>query len=176
MKSLFARRWMFVPIVLLFGNVAFAVVAVRLALSGHGTAAEPDYYRRALAWDEAHAARTAGERLRWTVSPSLSRDENGELVLGLAIADKYGIPIDGARVSLEATPIRAADFVVARSCHETGPGVYGTSLPVRAGGQWEFRVRVERGEDRLEERFRRMITMDPSVAATGAQESGASTP
>jgi len=148
---------MFVPVVLIAGNMCFAFFAVRMALRDHGQAAEPDYYRRALAWDESHAARTAGERLRWTVSPSIERRTDGDIELELAIADKWGIPIDGARVSVEAIPIRAADLVVTREARERDPGVYIVSCPVRAGGQWEFRVKVERGDDRLEERFRRMI-------------------
>jgi len=172
MKSLIAQRWMFVPIVLLAGNVLFAFVAVRLALSDHGTAVEPDYYRRALAWDESHAARTAGERLRWTVSPSLERSADGSLSLELVIADKYGIPIDRAQVSVEAIPIRAADLVMTRDCAERREGVYAVSFPARAGGQWEFRVRVEREGDQLEERFRRTVML--SIA--GASNDGVDRP
>lgn len=169
MKSIIARRWMFVPLVLLAGNVIFAFVAVRLALSDHGTAAEPDAYRRALAWDESHAARTAGERLRWTISPSLTQAEDGEMALELAIADKWSIPIDGAAVSVELIPVRAADLAVTRTCASIGEGIYGTRFPARISGQWEFRVRVERGSDRLEESFRRMIARTvPRVAAESA--------
>lgn len=168
MKSLFARRWMFVPILLLLGNALFAFTAVRLALRDHGTAAEPDYYRRALAWDEAQAARTAGERLRWTVSPSLSRGDDGSVLLELTVVDKWGVPIDGAVVAVEVIPVRAADLATTVACLETAAGVYAASIPVRAHGQWEFRVRIERGDDRLEERVRRTIA--PSAALETNQD------
>lgn len=176
MKSLLANRWVFVPILLLAANVLFGFTAVRLALRDHGTAAEPDAYRRALAWDEAHAARTAGERLRWTVSPSLRRDQDGSLALELAIADKYGVPIDGAAVSVEAIPVRAADLAVSRDCAERGGGVYHVSLPPRAAGQWEFRVRIDRGDDRLEERFRRLVAPTAASAAARNDVEGAPRP
>ncbi|MBX3355854.1 MAG: FixH family protein [Phycisphaeraceae bacterium] len=157
MKSLLVNRWMFVPVILLLGNALFAFTAVRLALSDHGTAAEPDYYRRALNWDESHAARTAGERLRWTVSPSLVASATGEITLDLSIADKWGIPISEAMVRVELIPVRAADLAIRRACVESEEGRYTTAFPVRVGGQWEIRVEIERGEDRLEERFRRML-------------------
>lgn len=171
LHGILARRWMLVPPVLLAANFLFAASAVQLALRDHGTAAEPDYYRKALAWDEAHAARTAGERLRWTVSPSLVIEEGGRLRLELAIADKYGIPIDGALVRVEAIPVRAADLAASARAIERAPGAYEARFPIGASGQYEFRISIERGSDRLEERFRRSVERRAVVARVRPEES-----
>lgn len=157
MKQLWRQRWAFVPVVLLGSTIVFAFVTVRLALRDHGTAAEPDSYRKALAWDDERARRKAGESLGWTVSPSLTRPSASELEVELVIADKHGHPIDGAEISIEAIPIRAADAAVTRRAQETAAGRYLARMPARIGGQWEFRVELRRGEQRLAESFRRSI-------------------
>jgi len=166
MKELWRQRWAFVPVVLITATVVFAFVTVRLALRDHGTAAEPDYYRKAVEWDAQRARRDAGESLRWTISPSLTRPSASTLTIEIVIADKHGVPIDGAHVSIDAIPIRAADTAVTRHATEASAGLYRTDFPVRVGGQWEFRVEVERGDARVSESFRRSIA-PPRPHVTG---------
>lgn len=161
MTTLWQRRWMFAPVALTLASMGFAVVTVRLALRDHGTAVEPDYYRKAAAWDERRLAREAGEALRWTVSPSLERSARDSLIVELTIADKYGIPIEGAQVALEGIPIRAADTAQTIPLRESTGGRYAGTLRVPASGQWEFRVDLKRGEERLIESFRRAVAPWP---------------
>lgn len=164
MTTLWQRRWMFAPAFLTAASIGFGAFSVRLALRDHGTAGERDYYRKAAEWDERRSQREAGESLRWTVSPSIVRRSAAELDLELTVADKYGIPIEGAEISVEGIPIRAADRVESARLRETTSGRYRGAMLVTADGQWEFRVDLRRGEARLVESFRRVVAASPGVA------------
>ncbi len=160
MQRLIRDRWMFVPVLILAGSFAMAGFTVSLALRDHGSAVEPDYYRKAVEWDARKAQQAANDSLRWLVTPQLAGLGDGTVALDIAITDRRAAPIGGAAVAVEAIPVKAADVVRRFTLVEQTPGHYRGSFPAGIGGQWEFRVQADRGTDRFTDRFRRLLTLD----------------
>jgi hypothetical protein len=174
-RTAIENRWAFVPVGILAATVAFAVFVVVFLVNGRGaTAAEPDYYRKGVAWDEWRRQEAENGTLRWVVTPSFGASPAGTglVHLTLAVADKNAVPIVGAAVRAEVIPIADADRRVEVACAESGPGAYGVDVPLRAAGLWEIRTTVEWKGHRYCDRVRRQVAFGPrsaGAAAGGAQ-------
>lgn len=99
---------------------------------------EPDYYAKALSWDEraAAVARPRAEGWSWSVSG------HGRMVT-VTIADGAGAALAGAAVDATAFHGTTALDRHAVAFVETAPGVYRGSLPERRAGFWELRFEIE---------------------------------
>jgi hypothetical protein len=159
------NRWAFAPVVLLALSGAISATGVALALSV-GDTAEPDYYRKGVAYDEFKEQLRRSGALGWVVTPELvasTRDPRFAR-LELTIADKHGIRIDPAIVDVEIVPIRDATRRVSLRLERVGEGRYALDVPLRTGGQWEFRVQVEWKGKRYTDTFRRPVSFGPRKA------------
>ncbi len=154
------QRWAFAPILLLSGTVCGSIVMVTLSQGlGHATAAEPDAYRKAAAWDDRKQQLAKNGTIGWIVTPEIVRgrhDVHGAR-LELAVTDKHGVAIDDAVISIEMFAIRAADTRVSIELEPTGAGKYGADIPMRISGQWEIRTTIRRGGQTYFDQFRRHI-------------------
>lgn len=159
MRRIIENRWILAPFVLMGLSVAMATVTVITAINARGMAVEPDYDVKAADWDAHRAQLAANEKLRWSVTASLDADpdDRGSARLRLDLRDKYDWPLDDARVSVEAFPVARADLRAAMSLSPLGDGGYRAALPFRHPGRWEFRVRVERGDDVYTDVFERTL-------------------
>lgn len=133
-------------------NVAFMIVAA----SDPSFAVEPDYYRKALAWDETMAQEVRNRSLGWQLDAAATPGtRRGHLTLSASIVDVAGAPLTGATVRVEALHGARAWQVIEASLPEVAPGRYAAELPLRRAGLWELRFRVVRGAEvftrRLEE-------------------------
>jgi len=163
--SIVANRWVLFPVAMITGTVLFAAIAVAIAV-GDGAAAEPDSYRKSVAWD-AHRAQVAQNGLLgWVVTPTVTGGGgmDGAVTLRIGVADKHAVPIDGGRVIAEVVPIRDADSRVTLELKEVSPGMYEAACPVRVGGQWEIRTTVESRGKRYADRVRRFVQFSSSGA------------
>lgn len=135
-------------------NLALVVIAARDA----SFAVEKDYYRKALAWDDAMAQERRNEALGWSVAVDLARlpDRSAEVRLTARVSDGTGAPLAGARVTVEALHNARASHVFAAALTPGSPGRYAATMPLARPGLWEVRVRVERGGDV----FTRVVTRD----------------
>lgn len=156
--SIVANRWALFPVAMIAGTVVFAAISVAIAV-GDGTAAEPDSYRKSVAWD-AHRAQVAQNGLLgWVLTPTVTGGGgvDGTVQLRIGVADKHSVPIDGGRVVAEVVPIRDADSRVTLVLAEVSPGMYEAACPVRVSGQWEIRTTVESRGMRYADRVRRFV-------------------
>src|SRR5450432_1832313 len=87
-----SARWALVPVVLLassfFGVGGMALVAIR----DPNFALEPDYYQKALHWDQVQAQAANNQRLGYTFSapPSVALDRHGNASLEVKISTRNG--------------------------------------------------------------------------------------
>ena len=104
----------------------------------------PDYYKKALAWDAHRAEVAASTALGWHVAI-----EHGPS-LRLHVADKDGLPVDGAAVTVEA--FHNADANHVQTAHLVAAPDHSYAAPLRFDrrGLWELRVSVVRGVDRFD--------------------------
>lgn len=140
------RIWPTIVVLLLGGNLALGVVLIRVANADPHFAVEPDYYRRAVAWDSTRAQAARNVALGWTWTPSLGAVRGDRVPLMLAIAGPDGVPVDSALVTIEARAVAHANEAILDTLAAQGGGWYGATLPIRRTGLWEFRVRAVRGD------------------------------
>ena len=154
--NLIANRWMFVPVLLLGLSVTVATVTVLSAVVGHPLGAEPNYDAKAANWDAEREQRAANERLRWVVTPDIvSAGAHRELTV--RVEDKHAVRIDATRVAVECIPVRAAEARRIVELSRRASGDFAGEFDSAIGGQWEFRVVIEKEGLRYTDDFRRFL-------------------
>ncbi len=149
-----AKRGWYWPLLLIAGMSGIVGVNVWMLVvasgDANGSVVEPDYYRKAVAWDSTMALRAASDSLGWGTELSLSGSPAagpapGGALLELRISDARGAAVSGATV--QATLIHNADASrhVEVALKDAGDGRY-TGAPVLAHpGLWEVRIDARRG-------------------------------
>jgi hypothetical protein len=141
-------------------NIWVAVVAS----NDPSFAIEPDYYRKAVAWDSAMAQSTENRRLGWRVESSLDAyTRNGGTTLRVQLLDSTGAPIRGATVNVAALYNARAGHVLNTSMTADSPSGYAAHLAVAHRGSWELRFDIHRGAERYTS-----VARVEAVAAGGA--------
>lgn len=147
-------------------GVGFNVVLLVVATNDPSFAVEPDYYKKALAWDDAMAQERANMALGWqarvTTAPAV--DEGAmEVVARIAAPDGSSVLAD--EVTVEAFHNARASQVVTATLERRGDGTYAAAMPMRRPGMWEFRLAARKGEDH----FTQVIKQDVFPPRPGAR-------
>jgi nitrogen fixation protein FixH len=155
------------------GVLAVTVLAnaAMLLVAGNSRQAfvEPDYYRKAVAWDSTLAERARSAALGWALEARLERESGpgpGRTSgpgarLRVFLRDRGGAPLEGARVTVTAVHNLEADRPTLAACAASQPGVYEASLPLDRGGSWELRFAAVRGSERFFVTLRRELEPGP---------------
>jgi nitrogen fixation protein FixH len=115
-------RWIAGLIGLLVVN-AIAMVTLAATAGDPATRVLPDYYRKAVAWDDLTAARAASAALGWTAELGV---EHGSLIA--TIHDRDGRAVTGAAVEATLRPRVRADEQRRVVLTELGAGRYAADL------------------------------------------------
>ncbi len=107
---------------------------------------EPDYYRRALAWDSTQTAHTRSVALGWRTDARFVRRERG-LGVEVALADSLGQPLSGAEVAVIGVHNLDSHRPQVWTLREAAPGRYDTGVQLPHAGRWELRVSAKRGTE-----------------------------
>ncbi len=148
-----ARRFVMPAVVLGFlgAHMLFVFTAITLAVGDPSFAVVPDYYQKAVDWDEQKAERAASEALGWTVEVIPSRDVSirGERDVEVVVHDAEGGPVMGAAVSVTVYHhARASHVVEADLSPADEPGHYAATLDMRSEGVWDITLTVTHDDDR----------------------------
>jgi nitrogen fixation protein FixH len=131
-------------------GVGANVVLLVVANSDPSFAVEEDYYQKGLDWDQKRAQDARNEALGWHIdlaAVAAVGDATPALELTVALRDPDRAAVDDAAVTIEAFPLARSATVDRAAFRGVGDGLYRASLPFRRPGLWEFRIRVERGDD-----------------------------
>ena len=141
-------------------NVWMLVVA---SGDANGSVVEPDYYRKAVAWDSTMALRSASDALGWRTELSLTGASGAATSLELRIADASGTCIAGAAV--KATLIHNADAArhVDVQLRDLGDGRYAAEPALTHPGLWEVRIEAVRGASHFAETRHTDLTARPAA-------------
>lgn len=144
-----AGRWWPWALAAAFVFQVSIVITTAFIASGPGsTAVEPDYYSRAMAWDEQAAALRRAEELGWAVALA-PPDAQGRLTLTLA--DARGRPLLGAEVSAVVFPhADAANRATLALLPDELTGRYTGRAAMDCPGLWEVRLTIRRGPESCE--------------------------
>ena len=141
------RLWpLTLALVLALFVVANALLWI-VAADPNGSAVEPDYYRKALAWDGVQAQQRVNAGLGWTVQPRFAEGAGGGApsVLEATVVDAAGRPLEGAQVSVTAIHNAFAGHPIALTLAPSGRGVYAGRAEFPRAGLWELRFKVTQG-------------------------------
>ena len=139
-----ASLWPLAIVGVLGVTVAANVVLYVAAGDRSGAAVEPDYYRKAVAWDSTLAQERRDLELGWRLEARLEPiDERGHARLVARLLDREGRPLEGARVTV--TGIHNLDPLapVIASLEATGDDAYAARLALPHPGLWEMRFEIE---------------------------------
>lgn len=128
-------------------HVVGTMVMVVIATSDASYAVEPDYYAKALAWDERRAQEQRNAELGWDLQFSLDPAAPGaDPTVRATLTGAAGEPIADARVAVEVfSNVRRDDILT--GVLRPVPDGYRATLPMRGNGRWEFRFTATRDQD-----------------------------
>ena len=145
-------RWPIAMSLILAATVGVNLWVMHLARSDPSFAVEPDYYARAVRWDDELAQRRRNEALGWQLAPSVARVAGDSTLLRVRLADAAGRPLGDAAVAVEAFAVarsaRVERATLAQAAGEA-PGAYDGRLRMAQSGLWELRVVATRGGERF---------------------------
>lgn len=144
------RVWPMIVVGLLVTQVGLCAVAVYLANADGSFAVEPDYYEKALRWNEVADQARANERLGWRTETAIVRAEPAsepELRVRLRNADDAAL--DGAAVEAEIFHHASSGTRFTLDLAPRGDGLYAAPVPEPRHGLWEVRLTVKRGPERF---------------------------
>jgi hypothetical protein len=140
------KRWAWIVVGLLGVQMAGVITMMRIAKDDPGFGIEPDYYQKAVKWDETARARASAERLGWSASATLGP------VIGAGGERELRVRLEGAGGALAGATVRAEVFPHARSGErsrvelvELEGGVYAARVAAVRGGLWEVRLEITQG-------------------------------
>jgi nitrogen fixation protein FixH len=133
-------------------TVAANLWVMRIANDDPSFAIEPDYYKKAIAWDSTLAQARENVLLGWRLSPELGIvAATGKTRISATLTDSLGTPISGAVVKVAALPVARANEVHEVTLAAAGAGEYAAQLDARRQGQWELRFDVRAGSTHFTE-------------------------
>jgi nitrogen fixation protein FixH len=143
-------------------NLAMWIVAA----DPNGSTVEPDYYRKALAWDRAQEQGAANRALGWKATARFGKGAGtaSPSSLEVSLVDAAGRPLDGALIGVIGIHNALAAHPVALTLAPTSPGVYAGQAVFPRSGLWELRLTVRRER----ETFTADVRADAPVPARGA--------
>ena len=106
---------------------------------------EPDYYRKAVAWDSTVAQGERSRALGWTATVGLGTDGH----LTVQLADAAGNPVDSVLVAVEVIPVAQANRAEIAPLQIASPGRAEADIRLVYPGLHELRVTALRGKDRF---------------------------
>ena len=142
------RRWMYIVIGLLAAHVTGMMCAV-WAISGRPgeSAVLPDYYSKALQWDQYRAQLRASDALGWNVQIQ-QLDENlpdGRRQVRMVLTGADQKPVNGAALIVHCYHLSHGDEAKTIQPPDTGGSQFLLTLPQPYQGFWQFELTATAG-------------------------------
>lgn len=133
--------------------VLAVTVAANVALLVHANApgaaqVEPDYYRRALAWNSTQVERARSAALGWRAEATFGAAGAEGTPLSVSLRDSLGEPVTGASLEVLGVHNLEPSGPSSWSLVERAPGAYGTLVHPGHAGHWELRLTATRDRAR----------------------------
>ena len=144
---------------LLGGHMVFIMTAITLATGDSSFAVVPDYYQKAVDYDERKALLAESEQLGWRVELTAAEqiDAIGEREVLVMLRDRDDQPVTDAAVQVFGYHYARAGEPVAFESVEVLPGQYVGKARVGREGFWQFEIDVNRGEQRFFTSFKQFV-------------------
>jgi nitrogen fixation protein FixH len=139
--------WPWLIAALLVATVAGQGVMLYAAASDDTMSIEPDYYKKAVAWDSTASLDSISALLHWKADVTIggAGASGGELVV--ILTDAAGDGVTDAHVKVIAIHNLDGTRHIEAMLDERADGRYAAHMPLDHAGLWEVRVQAERGAD-----------------------------
>lgn len=156
------RRRFIMPAVvlgLLGGHMLFIMIAITLATGDRSFAVVPDYYAKAVDYDEHKALLADSAALGWSVEllPSAQADAIGQRELVVQVRDASGQAVRGLDMHINAYHLARAGEPVVMACVEVLPGQYVGQARFTKEGFWQFALDATVNEQRFVTDIRQFV-------------------
>jgi nitrogen fixation protein FixH len=143
MKLSQGGQWPMIIVALLVATAAGQGVMMWKATHDSTLAIEPDYYKKAVAYDEVIAQEAVNASLGWRAVATVGSE------VGVTLTDRAGRAIDGAAVTVTAIHNLDGSHHIIGRLTAAGAGRYAAPLPLDRAGLWELRIEAERGAEKF---------------------------
>jgi len=140
------QPWPIAIVTVLLAQMLFGVWMARLASSDPHFAVEPDYYARAVNWDETMSQSRRDRALGWRVNATIVRASPDSTVLRIAITDSTGAPVMVDSIVGEALAVAHAAQINTLRLERDGDH-WTVPVPHAVSGLWEIRLRAVLGAE-----------------------------
>ena len=139
--------WPWLIAALLIATVAGQGVMLYAAASDNTMSIEPDYYKKAVAWDSTASLDSISALLHWKSEVQISGAgaSGGDLVV--ILTDAAGDGVTDAQVKVTAIHNLDGKRHIEAPLVERADGRYAAHMPLDHAGMWEVRIQAERGAD-----------------------------
>lgn len=168
MKKFFP--WPGMVIVFILGNIGVCAVTVAVAMRAGDRGVEPEYYQKAMHWDQAVAAEKKSAELGWRIVYE-SHPRVGQPVR-VRVLDAHGEPVAGAKVTLQTFHhTTASKRIEAAFSGDASSGVMSSDFAPDRAGLWQFRWSVDAGGEHYqhEEAVEVLLASDALAHAGGVR-------
>ncbi len=150
--------WPIGVVVILVATVASNISVIVLTRDDPSFAVEPDYYRKAVAWDSTQERVAESDALHWRLSAHVSAlnaaENSGSRTLTIELTDNTGAAVRNASLSGSLLHVARANDVQRIAFTENAAGQYVVTVPMPRDGIWELRLAAQRQTDRFQETVR----------------------
>lgn len=148
-----SRRWPLLVITALAAQMAFGVWMMRVAGSDPNFAIEPDYYARAVHWDETMEQARRDRALGWRAVATLTRTSGQPALLVVSILDSVGAPLLIDSLRADVLPVAHASRTRTLTLARNGDQ-WEAQMRDAESGLWETSIHAWRGRDVFTARLR----------------------
>ena len=138
------NRWALIVVALLITHASAMIIAVLIATGDPSFAVVPDYYQKALSWDQRRAALRGSDSLGWTLvlKPGSVVDERRRRLVVAELHDAQGQPVAEPRLTLSYYHYSHGGQPGEAVLPSTGPGRFAATIPMRWPGTWHVEATV----------------------------------
>ncbi|MEM1108574.1 MAG: FixH family protein [Planctomycetota bacterium] len=159
--------WPVIVVMLLGGHATLIITAVTMAVGGTGRGVVPDYYQKAIDYDQHKADLATSARLGWqlTLTPGSLVDADGQRIVSATLIDAQGHAVEQAEVHLRFVRLvdgQTVDTVL--SAHAKRLGVYEAVVHLPEAGWYQADLLAELETNRFVERQEIKITGGTATA------------
>ena len=167
-------HWPLAIVSLLGLNMVIVFITVAYATGDKSAAVEPDYYRKAVEWDQVAAEHEASRKLGWQAGTWIDFSGPTSHLL-VTLTDREGRPVRGAQVEAETfASLRSADrqtlHLLPSDAAPDTASAYSAPISIHQPGLWEVRLTCRRGDETFMADLTTSVDMSPAPAPSDAKK------
>lgn len=142
-------KWPLIVVGLLVAHVTGMMTAVTIATRDKSFIVLPNYYQKALEWDQRKSALAAADKLGWERRITLGDFDASHQtrLIRIEMVDRNRQPLEGLSISITAAPEKHPDRFQTLQLTSQSPGSYVGHLKVTQTDVWSVDIDAKRGNE-----------------------------